>query len=255
MNRRSRILLLLSLTTAALTACTAAPAPIASDASTPGPAPTASESAAVPIETAVADSCVAIDTSEPTVDGTTLGTCISDALHVLGTMKAQQVLDGERQDVELRLRPDVAIHSTSADEEVVFVGGVAYRNDGDGWVEGDPDSDDSEEVTVGSAGELLIAVFAGDILKQSIAACAVWNIETGLTGITLPDGFVVQVRTFTCAAPFDSLGVTVDPMHVWIGEDWTPYGYESTATGYGQVVDGVSYYYDQGVEVDITAPM
>lgn len=238
----------------ALTSCTGAPTPAGTDA---GGEPSASATSPSPTPDAVepAASCLQIDTNAPTVDGTTLGTCISEALHVIGTFKASSTMGGEPQDAEIRLRPDVAIHGTSPDDEVIFVDDVTYKNEGDGWVQGDANSDDTEEYIGGMAGQLLVAVFAGDVLKQTIAACPVWNIEVASKKLTLPDDQVVDTRVFSCAAPFDSFGTTVSPMHVWIGADWTPYGFESTATGYGQVIDGVSYYYDHGVPVEITAPM
>lgn len=244
-------------TTAALCAlllsgCTGGPASapsadqVADDSATPTPTASAVEAA---------PSCLQIDTSEPTVDGTTLGTCINDALYAIGTFKASSNMSGEPMEAEIRLRPDIALHGTSPDSEVVYLDGIAYDNDGDGWVKGDIESDDSEEYVAGLAGQALLAAFAGDIMKQTIAACPVWNIETGTKKITLPNDIVVDARVFACAGPVDMLGTVVDPMSVWMGADWTPYGYQSTTTGYGQVIEGVSYYYDHGKPVEIEAPI
>lgn len=147
------------------------------------------------------------------------------------------------------------MHGVSPDSEVIVVDGIAYENEGDGWKQGDPDSEDSDEAIIWAAGQFALAAFSGDIMQQTIAACAVWNLEVGTKRLTLPDSEVVETRVFACAAPFDMYGTTVAPMEVWIGENWTPYGYESTATGYGQVVEGRSLYFDHGIEVDITAPM
>lgn len=254
-NRVAAVVIALACT-ALLASCTGAPAPAGSGSRTEPSASSSPSSAPETPETPEpAASCLQIDTTAPTVDGTTLGTCISEALHVIGTFKARADIGGERQEVEIRLRPDVALHGTSPDDEVIYVDEVAYKNEGDGWVQGDPDSDDSEEYVNGLAGQALLAAFAGDILKQSIAACAVWNIEVAPKKLTLPDDRVVDARVFSCAAPFESFGTTVSPMDVWIGADWTPYGYESTATGFGQVVEGIAYYYDHGQPVEITAPM
>ncbi len=223
-------------------------------AAPPTPIPTTS---ATTIEAAA--SCLSIDTTAPTVDGVTLGTCFADALHAVGSMKATNETGDRRQQADIRLRPDIAIHTTTTDSdgtsEVIFVDDVAYEDDGSGWIRGDVSSEDDDEMILGGVGELLVAVFAGDVLKQSIAACPVWNIEPGTTSITLPDSRVVETREFACAAPFESFGTTVSPMSLWIDEDWTPYGTQSTVTGFGQVIDGAQYYFDHGVEVDIVAPM
>ncbi|MFT4259631.1 hypothetical protein [Microbacterium sp.] len=242
----------------ALTSCSAPPDAESTDtasaaASAPASAP---PSEATPTtEPEPVPSCLQIDTTEPTVDGTTLGTCISDALPVIGTFKATSDMSGEPQEVEIRLRPDVALHGRSPDNEVIYLDDIAYTNEGDGWVKGDIGSDDPEEYVAGAAGLALLTAFAGDVLKQSIAACPVWNIEVASKKITLPDSTVVDSRVFSCAAPFESFGMTVSPMNVWIGADWTPYGYESTVTGLGQIVEGVSFYYDHGVPVEIVAPV
>lgn len=226
-----------------------------------GSVPTAEGTGAAPTPTPTAEnvepaaSCLQIDTTESTVDGTALGTCFADAILAYGSAKARSDLDGEVQEAEFRLRPDAAIHGTGPDGEVVLVDDVTYRNDGSGWVKGDAGSDDPDEYVIGVAGLAMLAMFNGEMMKQSIAACPVWNIEVGEKKITLPDDQVVEARVFSCAAPFDSFGTTVSPMSVWFGADWTPYGHESTASGYGQVVHGISLYYDHGEPVEITAPM
>lgn len=245
---------LLAVAVVAVVAGCAAATPEVDAAAPPSPIPTTSAPA---VEAAA--SCLSIDAAAPTVNGATLGTCFADALHAVGSMKATYETGDRRQQADIRLRPDIAIHATTTDadgtSEVIFVDDVAYENDGTGWIRGDVSSDDDDEMVLGGVGELLVAVFAGDVLKQSIAACPVWNIEPGTTRITLPDSQVVETREFICAEPFESFGTTVGPMSVWIDEDWTPYGTQSTVTGFGQVVEGAQYYFDHGVEVDIVAPM
>ncbi|MDT0156006.1 hypothetical protein Q9R19_00030 [Microbacterium sp. ARD32] len=246
-----------------LAACS--PAPPSPDSTDAAEATPAQPSASAPAVVTAAErpdpagSCLSIDLDAATATGAQLGTCFSDALHVLGTFRAKADMGDEQQQSEVRLRPDVAIHgvTTGGDDpnEVVFVDDVAYQNDGTGWVKGDPDSDDSEKMIVGQAGRVMVAVFSGDVLRESVQACPVWNLLPAREKTTLPDDVVVEARVFECAAPYDMFGSTITGSRLLFEQDWTPVGASSTATGFGQTVRSEQWWYDFGTDLEITAPI
>lgn len=240
-----------------LTGCSGTPAPASAGAAASG-APSPSASVAAAARPDPAGSCTSIDLDAETATGAQLGACFSDALHVLGTFRAKVDTGDELQQAEVRLRPDVAIHgkTTGADpDEVVFVDDTAYKNDGGGWIKGDPGSDDPEKMVIGNAGRLLVAVFAGDVLRQSVEACPVWNLLPAKEKMTLPDDMVVEARVFECAAPYVMIGSTITDSRLLFEQDWTPVSATYTATGFGQTVRAEQWWYDFGADLEITAPI
>lgn len=239
----------------ALTGCSA-PAPDAADpGSTAAPKPPAAD--AVVDRPEPAQSCASIDLDNRTATGVQLGTCFSDALHAHGSFRAKVEMDGQTQDARVRLRPDVAIHTVTTGAvagEQVLVDGVAYQNDGSGWIKGDPESDVPDEVFVGQVGPLLEAAFTGGLLRESITPCPEWDLLPDAEKVTLPDGMVVQARVFACTAPFELAGATVSDARLLFEQDWTPISASSQSTGYGQTLYGEQWYYDFGADQDITPP-
>ena len=204
-----------------------------------------------------AKSCASIDLDSGTATGKQLGECFSDSLHALERFRAKVEMDGQTQDARVQLRPDIAIHTVTTGGpggEQVLVDGVAYQNDGSGWIKGDLNSDVPDETFVGQVGPLLEAAFSGGLLRESVAPCPEWKLLPEAEKVTLPDDTVVQARVFACSAPFEMAGATVSEARMLFEQDWTPVGASSRATGYGQTLYGEQWYYDFGADLDITAP-
>lgn len=238
-----------------LVACGPTPTPSASHT------PQAAESSApavIETEDAVAaDSCTSIDLASDTATGVQLGTCFSEALHLLGTFRVKVDSGDQLQIGEVRLLPDVAIHGKSTGtnpHEAVFIDDVAYLDNGTGWVRGDPDSDDFEEVTVGNAGRLMVAAFSGDVLRESVKSCPLWNVLPGTEKLTLPDDMVVDARVFECAAPYQVASMTITDSRLLFAQNWTPVSASYTTTGFGMSIPAEQWWYDFGADLKISAP-
>lgn len=241
----------------ALTGCSApAPADTVTRTGDEAPATPSADTAAdrpKPVE-----SCASIDLDSRTATGDQLGACFSDALHAHGTFRAKVEMDGQTQDARVRLRPDIAIHTLTVGGpggEQVLLDGIAYQNDGTGWIKGDLESDVPDEAFVGHIGPLLEAAFSGGLLRESVRPCPQWDLLPDAEKVTLPDDTVVQARVFACTAPFELAGATVGEARMLFEQDWTPIGASSRATGYGQTLYGEQWYYDFGAELDITPPL
>lgn len=192
--------------------------------------------------------------------GQELGACVSAALVSFGSGRMDSTGDQLQGTAEFLYSPEysvkVAGKADGSSMSLVFVEDTMWVDNGSGWVEGDINSSDQEEMLAGLAGELY-RIYSDPIQTANLVSGGdSWTTASALETKKLPNGQSVESFKITNDAPFTWNDIQVEELVLWYGPDWLPVATQATTSvaGLGSITNGQEFY-DLGTEITIEPPV
>lgn len=230
-----------------------------SDAPTePTPAPAEAEPA--PKEREIPAECASLTLApDQTYTGAALSKCVAQALVSFGSGKMDMSgvdLDGT---VQFTYDPnysfEVAGTSNGTDVKLVYTNDVMWVDTGGGWVKGDIESSNQEEMLAGVAGEMYRIYADPSMTAELIASGPEWQADSATATKTLPSGEEVETFRIANTAPFDWHDFQVEEFVFWYGADWVPVASQATSSVWDMPAMTYSQdFYELGADISILPP-
>lgn len=214
------------------------------------------QSTGVSPERTIPDSCAALNLAPGVaLDGTDLGTCLTESLSSYGSGRMQMTTDTVGE-IEFTYSPEYNFQGNFEGPDgpvrMSFVDGVMWIDLGDGPVKGDIESDNFDEQMAGMAGELYRFYSDLEQTVQLIALQPTWNVVGEKETVALPTGEQVEAYRIVSGGSFVWNEVPVSEFVVWFGEDWVPVSTQATMEMMGMSVTNSQKFYDLGEKIVIT---
>lgn len=186
------------------------------------------------------------------VEGADLAACMDDSLqaHVTGRQTLSAGQDGGVANVTYSLG-DPKGYESGGSQDFVVIGDQAWLRLEDGWVEGDPDGDQDQQLAA------QLAELSGDFVVNTtwVATSGPWRVGRPRTIELRQGGTVEDAWPVSVAAPYAPDDTTRVTRHVvWLDRTLSPVKIEIDATDDGGDVRSVAEMYDLGEKITITAP-
>lgn len=222
-------------------------------ASASSPAPAESEATAY-VEPAACESLGLA--SDAKLAGKDLAACVTAAFAAYGT-GTEYMLNADRSGTtRFRVGDDPALagdvdgaDGSRAKNSFVSLGGEEWIKSDGAW-----EKSDSKEAVDAELGRKYRTLSDPRIVSDIVGTFATWKVDTEKALISLENGKDIHAWRVTNAKSFDWQGAEMTEYILWIDDDGTPVGAQSTSHTGGAPKTVSQHFYDLGEPVTIEAP-
>jgi hypothetical protein len=213
-----------------------------------------------PTERVVPSECAALTLdTDVTYTGQELGACVATALASFGSGRMDMIGTAQDGTASFTYDPDYNFQVVGTSDggplSIIYTDGTMWVDTGNGWVKGDPESDDPTEQMAGVIGELYRVFSDPAVTADLIAATDGWTSDPERALRTLPTGDDINAVRITNDEPFTWQGFQVQELILWYGDEWVPVGTQATSSIEGLAPETVTQeFYDLGADIEIAAP-
>lgn len=226
---------------------------------TPEPQPTEAEPAAPVREVPSECSALTLDFNT-TYSGAEFSKCVTAALTSFGSGRMDMYGDDLNGNVNFTYAPDYSFEVTGTSNgqatKLVYVGTEMWVDNGAGWIKGDINSSNQEEMLAGLAGELYRIYADPAMTAELIAGAQEWRSGAEFEMRGLPSGDTVEAYRIVNTQPFAWHDMQIQEFVMYYRKDWVPVGSSATSSMGGMApMTYAQDFWDLGADISIKPPM
>ncbi|MYY00817.1 MULTISPECIES: hypothetical protein [unclassified Streptomyces] len=231
-------------------------------ASSPAASPSAVASSPAPQESEATEyvepaECASLGlASDKKLAGKDLAACVTAAFAAYGTGTEYMLTKGRSGTTRFRVGDDPALagdvdgsDGERAKNSFVSLGGEEWIKSDGAW-----ERSDSKEAMDAELGDKYRTLSDPQVVSDIVGTFATWKVDTEKALISLENGKDTHAWRITNAAHFDYQGAEMTEYILWIEDDGTPVGAQSTSHTGGAPKTVSQHFYDLGEPVTIEAP-